>query len=117
MPEDRDIIAKTLLDYADNRREIACMEKRLSDIGDVLVQFGEELRNTPANITVTPTGFQLPFGRWTPVVGHTVDVADTSFDVAPVREILMRLLELQERDGRLRNTLEQMGYSHILQQP
>ena len=56
---DHGTIGKTVVEYSDSGRHIACLKKQLSDIGEQLSLLGQTLQDNPVSASSDATGIKI----------------------------------------------------------
>ena len=116
MDDDHSTIGKTVADYAENRRHIACLKKQLSDIGEHLLALGEQLASDPLSMVVTPNEIQVPRRGWMLQENHTTAIPLTVSDWENLQHILELLGKAQKSRQQLEKTLRGMGLEELIKE-
>ncbi len=109
-----DTVGKTVVEYTDNQRTIACLKKQVSDIGEDLVCLGKELQNNPTLVSVTSEGVRLPVSVPVSVDQQFRTMPLTSMDVENLQRILSNLQEAKRQGNRLEDTLRGMRLPELI---
>ena len=65
--QDDAVIGRTVRDYTESKRKVACVERQLADIGEGLVQIGTRMKECPGRVIVSGEG--VVYTAENPVVG------------------------------------------------
>ena len=111
---DYDTIGKTVIEYTENSRHIACLKKQLSDIGENLVTLGEQLRDDPSSVTIAPT--EILVSRPNPIVpaSYTTTISADELDMEHLKGILEMLGKAQDSRQQLEQTLTGMRLTELI---
>ena len=113
--DDYDTIGKTVVEYTDNLRHIACLKKQASDIGEDLVRLGQGLQNDPTLVSVTADSVRLPMDVSVSFDQHFRSMPLTSMDVQKLQRVLCNLKDAEQQGERLEITLRGMRLPELIQ--
>ena len=111
---DYEMIGKTVVEYTDNSRHIACLKKQLADIGDQLVLLGNKLKDAPMSVTVAPNAIQVTLADRFTAEDHVQAIPLTTLDHAKLQHILSLLTEAQGSRQELDQTLTGMRLPELI---
>ena len=111
---DHSTIGKTVVEYTENSRHIACLSKQLSDIGEHLVALGEMLRDDPSPVNVTTTHIQMvDHGGFTVGPTPTKAIPVAALDQDALVLVLKELIKAKTSHDRLSAALKGMGLEEL----
>ncbi len=101
------------MDYMETERNIACLEKQLSDIGKALIDLGTALRETPNHVAVQEV-IHVPYIGWTVEYKPApVSIPLATLDVNNLRSITVALADAMKERDRLLPQLRRMGLQDL----
>jgi hypothetical protein len=111
---DHSTIGKTVTEYTDNGRHIACLKKRLSDIGRDLANLGEALQSDPGSIQVNAG--QVSITKLVRIVGveRAQAIHPSAFNLEALETILDDLAQAVEARERLEVTLRGLKLEELI---
>ena len=114
-------IGKMIEEYRDNCLGITCLKDQLHTLGKDLVECGETLKTSPANVTVRNN--QIVIRRRHAVVtmgGTSPDYYEKILDFPDAEKLANSLTELAQASAeneRLSKALKTMGFEQLLVKP
>lgn len=110
---DHSTIGKAVMDYMETERNIACLEKQLSDIGKALIDLGTALRETPDHVAVQEV-IHVPYTGWTPDDNPApISIPLATLDVNDLGSITAALADAMKERDRLLPQLRRMGLQDL----
>lgn len=114
--QDDAVIGRTVRDYTDSKRRVACLEKELSDIGEHLIQLGTRMKECPERLTVTANEVIYTASNKV-VIGSEYDsrtaIPPVHLDRDHWAASLAKLRETKESRSVLCGRLREMGLSEL----
>ena len=111
---DYNTIGKTVVEYTDNGRHIACLKKQLSDIGEHLALLASQLQQDPSSVSVTPNGIQIVRPHSIVIQDTTTVVPLTVLDNDALQQILVELNQAQQTKEQLDKALRGMRLDELI---
>lgn len=116
MDSDHSTIGKTVVEYAENGRHIACLKKQLADIGEHLLTLGEQLRDAPLSVAVTAAEIQVTRPSRMVLADYTTTIPFGALDRENLQHILEMLGKAQKARQQLEKTLRGMGLEDLIRE-
>lgn len=112
---DHETIGKTVVEYAENGRHIACLKKQLADIGDHLTLLGEQLRDAPLSVAVRESAIEVTRSSRMVPTDYVTSIPVMSLDKYYLNQIIEELRGAEQLRERLERTLKGMRLEHLIQ--
>ena len=113
---DYSTIGKTVMDYNENCRNIACLKKQLFDIGSHLELLGQKLQNQPNSVTVSSGAVRVSQMHQFVIEEHPTVIPPTDLDPDTLRTLLTSLEKALTAHHQLNNSLRGMGLSESIRE-
>ena len=103
-----------MVEYSENGRHIACLKKQLADIGEHLLTLGEQLRDAPLAVAITPNEIQVTRPSRMAPTDYTTSIPFSVLEKENLQHILELLVSAQQSRQHLERTLRGMRLEDLI---